>query len=153
MLKFPITHPQILAALGRAGHGSKILIADGNYPFSTKLGPKAELVCLNLRPGMVTVTDVLEVLAQCVQVESAAVMQPAKTGPYAVKADPDIFKAFVEILTPHQPSGKPIKLQRLERFKFYDAASAPDVCLTIATGEQRIFGNLLLTIGVVRSVN
>ncbi len=153
MLKFPITHPQILAALGRAGHGSKILIADGNYPFSTKLGPHAELVCLNLRPGMVTVTDVLQVLVHAVQIESAAVMQPARTGPYAVKSDPEIFKDFVDIISPHQPSRKLIKLQRLERFKFYDAASAPDVCLTVATGEERIFGNLLLTIGVVRSIN
>ena len=41
MLKTPILHPQILAALGRAGHSSKILIADGNYPFHTKRGPSA----------------------------------------------------------------------------------------------------------------
>ena len=41
MLKTPILHPQILNALGRAGHSSKILIADGNYPFHTKRGPNA----------------------------------------------------------------------------------------------------------------
>lgn len=153
MLKFGILHPQILGVLGRAGHGSRILIADGNYPFSTRLGPHAELVCLNLRPGLVTVTDVLETLVQAVQVESAAVMQPAKTGPYALKQDPEIFKNFIDILSRQDASASPFKLQRLERFKFYDAASSPDVCLTIATGEQRIFGNLLLTIGVVRSIN
>ena len=43
-----------------------------------------------------------------------------------------------------------IELQRIERFDFYELASSPDVCLTIATGEQRIYSNLLLTVGVVR---
>ncbi len=153
MLKFSLLHPQILSSLGKAGHGSKILIADGNYPFSTRLGPKADLVCLNLRPGLVSVTDVLETIVTAVQIESAAVMEPSKTGPYAVKKDPDIFKNFVEIISQQNPSAPPMKLQRVDRLKFYEQASSPDVCLTIATAEQRIFGNLLLTIGVVRTVN
>ena len=41
-------------------------------------------------------------------------------------------------------------LEEIERFKFYEVAGTPDVCLTIATGEQRIYANLLLTIGVVK---
>jgi L-fucose mutarotase len=36
-----------------------------------------------------------------------------------------------------------------ERFNFYDVACESDVALVIATGEQRIYGNILLTIGVV----
>jgi L-fucose mutarotase/ribose pyranase (RbsD/FucU family) len=36
MLKGTLIHPQILEALGRAGHGSQILIADGNYPIATE---------------------------------------------------------------------------------------------------------------------
>jgi L-fucose mutarotase len=40
-------------------------------------------------------------------------------------------------------------LQPLARFTFYAAASEKDVALVIATGEQRIYANLLLTIGVV----
>jgi L-fucose mutarotase len=47
MLKTTLTHPDILRVLARAGHHSKILIADGNYPASTKRGPHAEVVCLN----------------------------------------------------------------------------------------------------------
>jgi L-fucose mutarotase len=35
MLRGSLTHPQILNALGQAGHGTKVLLADGNYPFST----------------------------------------------------------------------------------------------------------------------
>ena len=153
MLKGKLLQPQILAALGRAGHSSRILIADGNYPFSTRRGPAAEMVYLNLAPGLVTVTDVLAALVAVVQIEAAAVMQPAKSGPYALKSDPDIFKDFLRILAENMPGKPRLPLQRLERFKFYQEASSPDVCLTIATGEQRIYANLLLTIGVVRSVN
>jgi L-fucose mutarotase len=43
-----------------------------------------------------------------------------------------------------------MKLTEIERFKFYDAAESPNVALTILTGEQRIYANLLLTIGVVK---
>lgn len=42
-----------------------------------------------------------------------------------------------------------LELTRIARFTFYEAASGPDVCLTIATGQQRIYANLLLPIGVV----
>jgi len=32
---------------------------------------------------------------------------------------------------------------------FFKSASSPDVALTIATGEQRIYANILITIGLV----
>ena len=35
MLKTNLLHPEILSALGSNGHGSMLLIADGNFPFST----------------------------------------------------------------------------------------------------------------------
>ena len=62
MLKHQLIHPQINAILGRAGHHGTILIADGNYPASSTLGPNAQLVSLNLAPGLVTCSQVLEVL-------------------------------------------------------------------------------------------
>jgi hypothetical protein len=34
MLKYELLHPKINEVLGRAGHYSKVLIADGNYPAS-----------------------------------------------------------------------------------------------------------------------
>ena len=35
MLKTKLLHPEILAVLGSNGHGSRVLVADGNYPFAT----------------------------------------------------------------------------------------------------------------------
>ncbi len=146
MLKTPIIHPQILAALGRAGHSSKILISDGNYPHHTKRGPNADLVFLNFAPGMMNVTDVLSGIANTVPIELAEVMEPARTGAYAMKSDPPIFDDFRRILKARNAA---LDLTKLERFAFYEAAGSKDVTLTIATGEQKIYANILLTIGVV----
>jgi len=74
MLKGTLIHPQILNALGRAGHGSQILIADSNFPFSTTLGRNSELVSLNLTPGVVSCTQVLESLASSIPIEAGAVI-------------------------------------------------------------------------------
>ncbi len=137
MLKYQLLHPEILEALGGAGHGSKVLIADGNYPFATRAHPNARRVYLNLAPGLVTVTDVLSVLVGAIPLEAAEVMGP-DTG-----EEPDIYPDFRMIL----PTG--LQLKRMGRFEFYDAARDPDTALVIATGEQRIYANILLTIGVV----
>ncbi len=146
MLKGQLIHPEILEVLGRAGHGSKVLIADGNYPFLTRLGSRARLVNLNLTPGLVDCVQVLRALVSAIPIEDAAVMQYATAGPYALDRDPDIWADFRSVL---QGAGYTHALKEIERFAFYEAAGTPDVALTIATAEQRIYANLLLTIGVV----
>ncbi len=136
MLRGKLIHPEILNALGRAGHGTKVLIADGNYPFSTGANPRAARVFLNLCPGLLSVTDVLSVLAEAIPIEAASVMMPEG-------AEPPIFNEFRELL----PAGMP--LDPLDRFAFYAAARDDDLGLLIATGEERVYANILLTIGVV----
>jgi L-fucose mutarotase len=136
MLKTRLLHPEILAALGEAGHGAQVLIADGNYPLATRSNPDGYRVFLNLAPGQLTVTDVVSVLADAIPIEAAHVMGPDDD------SEPGIYADFRELL-PETP------LQRLGRFEFYDMARGPDTALAIATGEQRIYANILLTIGVV----
>ncbi len=136
MLKTRLLHPEILRALGEAGHGAQVLIADGNYPLLTRSGGTAHRVYLNLAPGLVTVTDVLDVLVDAIPIEAAHVMVPDSG------EEPAIFAEFRTLL-PDTP------LQALRRVQFYDTARGPDLALAISTGEQRIYANLLLTIGVV----
>ena len=102
MLKTRLLHPDILRSLASAGHGSKVLIADGNYPFTTGSNPSADIVFLNLAPGLLTVTDVLKVLVDAIPIEAAQVMMPAD-GP-----EPPIFSEFRQLL------GDAIALQPLE---------------------------------------
>ncbi|RPI97812.1 MAG: RbsD or FucU transport [Chloroflexi bacterium] len=136
MLKTTLLHPEILHALGQSGHGSKVLIADGNYPFNTGSNPDATHVYLNLRPGLVSVTDVLETLLTAIPVEALHVMQTADG------SEPSIYNAFRNL-------APALELQPVERFAFYDMSRGRDVSLVIATGDQRLYANITLTIGVV----
>ena len=136
MLTYQLLHPDILAGLAAAGHGATVLIADGNYPLVTRSHPAARRVYLNLAPDMLRVTDVLSVIAGAIPIEAAHVMVPDDG------SEPGIFADFRTLL----PT---ITLQTLDRFSFYAAARGPDLALAIATGERRIYANILLTIGVV----
>ena len=137
MLRTRLIHPQILAALATAGHGSQVLLSDGNYPHATATPPGATRVYLNLSPGRVTVTEVLEALAPTVPVEAVAVMRPDDADAPAVLAE------YAALLPPGTP------VEAVQRFAFYELARGPDVALVIATADQRLYANLLLTIGVV----
>jgi len=138
MLKTNLLHPEILSALGSNGHGSKLLISDGNYPFTTGVPEKAKKVFLNLSPGMLTVPDVLKVIKDAVPVESYLIMLPPDGTPQAIHDE------FQDIL------GKETPVTKVKRFDFYKEARSEDTFMVIATGEMRRFANILLTVGVVK---
>ena len=134
MLKTKLIHPEIMAALSRCAHGSKILIADGNYPLAEKSGD-AKKVYLGIQPGLPTVTQVLEAIHSVCEIEKAEVMLPEDG------SIPAIFSEF-------QTELGGMALDGLSRYPFYEACMAPgSVYLAISTGEQRTFANILLTIG------
>jgi len=145
MLKHRLIHPKINEVLGRAGHHAKVLIADGNYPASSTLGPNAELVSLNLSPGIVTCTQVLEALLSAIPVERANTMMYEKTGPYALEEDPPVWAEYRRAM---KDASLALELEPIEKWDFYKAVSTPDHVLTIQTADQQRFANLLLTIGV-----
>jgi L-fucose mutarotase len=134
MLKYPLIHPPLLGALAAAGHGSRILLADGHFPCSSHTNPAAAMIHLNLRPGLLTVDDILEPLLDTVPVEHAVVM--ASDG--APVPAHDAYRAALG----------DVPLEAVERFAFYDLAKATDTVVVVATGDQRQWANLLLTIGV-----
>ncbi|MBA2633357.1 MAG: RbsD or FucU transport [Chloroflexi bacterium] len=136
MLTYRLLHPEILRALGEAGHGAQVLIADGNYPLPTRTHPAARRVYLNLAPDLVRVTDVLAVLLDAIPIEAAHVMRPESGEEPAIHGEFRVQLPGVE-------------LQPLGRFEFYDLAKGPDLALAVATGERRVYANILLTIGVV----
>ena len=135
MLTTKLIHPQIMAAVAKCGHGSKILIADGNYPLAEKSG-NAEKVFLGLTRGNPTVTAVLDALLSVINVEKAEVMLPDDG------SEPEIFAEFRDQLGGMELTG-------LGRWEFYDACMAENaIVLAISTGEQRVYANLLITVGV-----
>jgi L-fucose mutarotase len=136
MLTTYLTHPPLMAALAAAGHGSKVLIADSNYPHATAHGPNAEVIHLNFTRGLVNGTDTLKGIISVIPIESAAVMAPGED----FLAVHDEYKALL---------GPDVPVEIMERFAFYDACRSGDLAVLVATGEDRIYANLLLTVGVV----
>ena len=145
MLKHTLIHPEINAILGRAGHHAKILIADGNYPASSTLGPNAQLISLNLMPGLVNCTQVLEALLSAIPIEAANTMGIPSDDPYALGGDPPIWAEYRN----HFKKNKlKVELKPIQKWEFYDAVASRDHVLTIQTPEQALWANLLLTVGV-----
>jgi L-fucose mutarotase len=140
MLRTALIHPQILEALGAAGHGSLVLISDSNFPSLTAPLREARRVYLNLRPGMVTVTDVLKTLIKVAPIERAVLMAPDGGGTPPVQAE------VISLL------GAGIVIDTVARHQFYAATRTDDLALVIVTGDERWYANVLLTIGSVPEV-
>ena len=147
MLKHNLLHPKINEILGRAGHYSKVLIADGNYPAHNTLGPNAELVSLNLSPGVVSCTQVLQALLTAIPIDAANTMMYQTSGPYALSEDPPIWSEYREQF---RSANSPVQLEPIEQMQFYETVATPQHVLTVQTADQAIYANLLLTIGVRR---
>lgn len=129
-------HPELLKALAEAGHGSNILIADGNFPADIGVPERAARVFLNYAPDKPRVTEVLETVAKLVNIESAVV---------AVRddmKDTEIMGEFRQRL----PEG--VQIQKLKRWDFRAACMAPETGLLIQTGDLRLYGCILLTVGI-----
>jgi L-fucose mutarotase len=144
MLKHQLIHPKINEVLARAGHHSTILIADGNYPASTKRGPNAEVVCLNLSPGVVTVSQALRALLSAVPIDHANTMGIPPDDPYAQAGEPPVWNEYRQVL---REGGLSLELKPIQKWEFYDAVASPDHVLTIQTGDQALWANVLLTMG------
>jgi L-fucose mutarotase len=145
MLKHRLIHPQINKILGRAGHHATILIADGHFPASTKKGPNADVVCLNLMPGVVTCSQALEAVLSAIPVDAVTTMMYTKDDPYALERDPPVWDEYRDII---RKAGLALELTPVEKWAFYEAVATPDHVLTIQTADLQRYANILLSIGV-----
>ncbi|HEY8805763.1 MAG TPA: RbsD/FucU family protein [Clostridium sp.] len=137
MLKVKCINAQLINALAHCGHGDKVLICDGNYPIDSCTNENTEKVYLQLTSGIPTVTDVLKVLLDSINIEQAQVMTAGEG------EEPAIFSEFREILLNN------MELNELGRYEFYEESKKENIRVSIATGEKRVFSNILLTVGVV----
>ena len=145
MLKHQLIHPEINAILAATGHHGKVLIADGNYPASSKLGPNARLVHMNLMPGVLTCNQVLQAVLSALPVEAVNTMMYETSGQYALSEDPPVWEDYRKTM---READLDLDLEAIEKWAFYEAVATPDHILTIQTADQQRFANVLLTIGV-----
>ena len=136
----PLLSPDLIYALRAMGHGDELTIVDANYPASSS-GP--EVIRLDAADATTVLDAILSVLPLDDFVPEACwAMNPVEKG----AKEPPIFGEFRSIIEKRE--GPKFKLATLERFKFYDRAR--DSFAIVATGERRLYGNLILKKGVVR---
>ncbi|MGJ8627979.1 MAG: RbsD/FucU family protein [Sulfitobacter sp.] len=135
----PILSPDLLYSLRAMGHGDEIVIADANFP-ATALASRCH------RLDGVSATDVLNAMLTVLPLDTfvpnPALVMEVVDDPDAV---PPIVAKFQEIIT--ATADVPATLGKLERFGFYDRAKT--AFAIIQTGETRLYGNIILTKGVI----
>ncbi len=137
----PLLSPELLSALRAMGHGDEIAIVDGNFP-ATSSGPP--VIRLDGVPADAAVHAVLSVMPLDDFVPDAAWCMAVVDD---AEAEQPIFDAFREALARHETTE--FTLNKLERFAFY--ARVEQCFAVVATGERRLYGNIILKKGVVRT--
>lgn len=135
----PLLTADLLHVLASMGHGDEIVLADANFPAVTHARRLVQL------PG-VDAPQVLDAVLSVLPLDDF-VAQAALTMQVVgdASAVPDVVRDFDATLVRHgcAPSSA------LERFAFYQRAAG--AFAIVATGERRVYGNILLKKGVVRS--
>ena len=137
----PILTPDLLSALRAMGHGDEIAIVDANYPAASagppviRLGGVPADIVANAVLSVMPLDDFVPEAAWCMAVVGDA------------EADPPIFEEFRAALARHESTE--VTLHKLERFAFY--ARAAKCFAIVSTGERRLYGNIILKKGVVRT--
>ena len=135
----PLLSPDLLHALRAMGHGDVLAIVDANFPATS-----AELQCI--RADGVAANDMLRAVLSLLPLDTysaaPAMCMQVVGDPSAI---PEAVSSFQGIID--QFADKPCAIQSMERFAFYDKAKA--AFAVVQTGERRLYGNILLTKGVI----
>jgi L-fucose mutarotase len=135
----PLLTPDLLQILRAMGHGDEIAIVDANFPAETKAKRVVRLDGVSATDSLDAVLSVLPLdsFVGCPAHVMAVVGHPEEI--------PPAVRDFQEIVD--RRAGFPDVLGRVERFAFYERVTR---CFAaVATGERRLYGNIILTKGVV----
>jgi L-fucose mutarotase len=134
----PLLGPELLAILRAMGHGDEIVIADANFPSKTVARRLVRVDAVDA-PRMVAAIVSLMPLDDF----AAAAFRMAVVN--AAAEVPPITQEFQQAL---QSAGEARAIEAIERQAFYERAR--NAFAVIATGETRLYGNLILKKGVIR---
>jgi L-fucose mutarotase len=136
----PLLSPELLSTLRAMGHGDELAIVDANYPAVSSGRPviRADAALATEIAAAVLSLMPLDEFVPCAAFHMQVVDDPAVQMP--------IFDEFRSMLVKHEP--KMARLEGIERFAFYERVKR---CFAVvATGERRLYGNLILKKGIVR---
>lgn len=136
MLKTACTNAAILSHIAKAGHGDKVIIVSGNYPVD-RVCSDVPKVYVGLKQGVPSSTEVLEIMAELIPIESAEVM-----------LEPD--SEYAQVFSEYSQKLNSIEISILNKKDFYEASNTSRVCLVVSTGDIRPWANIILTVGTIR---
>ena len=136
----PILNPDLLQVLRQMGHGDEIAIVDANFPAYSQ-GPRV------VRLDGVDATQALDAILSVMPLDD---FTPEACWRMQVVGAPDqelpVFAEFRDIVGRRE--GPKFTLASVERFAFY--AKAAKCFAIVATSERRLYGNIILKMGVVK---
>jgi L-fucose mutarotase len=135
----PLLGPELLATLRSMGHGDEIALVDANFPAHAA---NARVIRLDGVSTTRALNAVLSVMPLDDFVPEAAWRMAVVDNP---AQEPPIFDEFRRTIARH--AGPQVRLAVLERFAFYERARS--AFAVVATGEPRLYGNLLLKKGII----
>jgi L-fucose mutarotase len=137
----PLLSPELLSILRAMGHGDEIAIVDANFPAASNARRLVRLDGVTATRALDAILSVLPLddFVDCAAFRMEVVGDPA--------AEQPIYDEFRSLLAKHE-TGSAIAIGALERFKFYERAKA--AFAIVATSETRLYGNIILTKGVIR---
>jgi L-fucose mutarotase len=136
----PLLNADLLHALRAMGHGDEIAVVDANFPATTMA---RRLIRLDGVDALRAVDAILSLLPLDDFVEQPATRMQVVGDPKAV---PPVCREFQKLVD--RAAGKPLPLATVERHAFYERVKA--CYAVVATGETRLYGNLIITKGVIR---
>jgi|SRR3954465_10423886 L-fucose mutarotase len=136
----PLLSPELLLTLRAMGHGDELAIVDANYPAMSSGRPvlRADGALVPQVASAVLALMPLDEFVPCAAFHMQVVENPTAQVP--------IFEEFRSLLRKYEP--KMAKLEGIERFAFYERVK--QCYAVVATGERRLYGNLILKKGIVR---
>ena len=134
----PLLGPDLLHILRSMGHGDEVAIVDANYPAQRTAQRLVRLDGVSATRALQAVLSVLPLDSYVPHsVHTMQVVGDAEAVPEIVAE----FRSLVAAVDEGAACGA------LERFAFYDRVKGAFAVL--ATGERRLYGNILLTKGVI----
>jgi L-fucose mutarotase len=136
----PLLNADLLPVLRAMGHGDELVIVDANFP-AASMGRR--VVRLDGVSATRTLEAVLSVMPLDDFVDAPCARMQVVDDPDAV---PEICQEFQAIID-RAERGR-FQLATIERFAFYERGR--QAFAVVQTGETRLYGNVLLKMGVVR---
>ena len=136
----PLLNADLLYVLRSMGHGDDLVIVDANFP-AASMGKR--VVAMDGVSATRALEAVLSVMPLDEFVEAPCARMQVVDDPDAV---PEICREFQAIID--RAEGGRFRLAKIERFAFYERAR--QAFALVRTGETRLYGNVLLKMGIVR---